>query len=298
MPFARRISCALVLGALTLTACPQQRASEHPDPDASPAQAEAPSCGVDSRFVEREWIPRDARLVTFVERRHPERAAALAQLAALADDPSAQLPVFAALDYRNLAIQLSIFDGVLDQLELAPAEFVELQGPEGELVWLWPTDCAREEVGARVLARLGVMLRANMDHPSQRHGAAVPERFPFDLIAIGEGRLALTRAGEGRRVGAWLDADADPNLESPAAWLDELEPAPIRSLLLGSALLAPEDESAPPSTRARVRRFRVLAESWEDLSLPVQGESADPATSPAPDTPDPNDPQKPAGDSP
>jgi hypothetical protein len=222
-------------------------------------QAEQMSCS-DERFADYDWVPGDTRLTTSIERGDSDLPAALTVLARMSDTPDLQLPVFATLDFRNLGLQLGALDRMLGELELEPAELVELQGPGGELAWVWPTTCPAAAISARMLDRFGVMLRADLERPGLRHGTGTIERFPFDLLALGEHRLALTPLGRGAHVGAWLHGSSSPEKsdEHPGRALAEIPPAPIRTVLAGEALLT----STTGPTPARLRRLQVSGSSW------------------------------------
>ena len=229
-------------------------------------------CGVDTRFEDYTWIPSDTRLATAVERDPPEALAdALAQLRLLVDDPQHRLPIFAALDYRNLELQLGSLDRLLVGLDFAPSEVVELQSPKGDFVWLWPTDCPRELLAARVLERHGLMLRVDLDHPKLRRAAGSPETLPFDLLVLGERRMAMTLAGRGAAIGAWLDGagvGAGDDAPAPGERLAEIAPAPIRSVLAGESLLstAPDDPATPSSPSLRQLRATATDATLENPS--------------------------------
>jgi hypothetical protein len=261
MFWERHISTLLVLALL---GCPRPAtvATTEPTEPSPPAPAETASCS-DERFADYDWVPDDARLATSIQRRDPELSAALAVLARMGAAPELQLPVSAALDFRNLPLQLGSLDRVLGQLELAPAELVELQSPTGEFVWLWATDCPPPTIAARVLDRYGVMLRGDLERPGLRHGSGSVERFPFDLLALGEHRLALTLLGRGAQVGAWLHGSSSSD-EGPGRTLAEIPAAPIRTVLAGEALLTSTSADAPSPTPPRLRRLQVTGTTWNE----------------------------------
>jgi hypothetical protein len=272
-----RFTCALPLLAsslLALSGCPR---ADGPTPsevptsvgaEASAAEGEAPgpseeaqACGRSRSFAEYDWIPDDARLTTAIERQHPELPAALDTLMRMSADPELQLPVFATLDFRNLGLQLANLDRLLAELELEPAELVELHSPGGQFVWLWATDCPPAAVAARVLDRFEIMLRADLEHPGLRRGEGSAEGFPFDILTLGEDRVGLTLVGHGREVGAWLYDAPRGGEDGPGQLLAELPTAPIRSVSSGSALLTNPDGAPPPASRYRT--IRVTATDWE-----------------------------------
>lgn len=260
-----RLVLLLAMFAMTVAACRTPVATVEPKPEpvaeASP-EPEPPACS-DERFADYDWVPHDARLATSIQRRDPELPAALDVLARMSE--TLQLPIFATLDFRNLGLQLSTLDRMLVELELAPAELVELHSPSGEFVWVWATDCPLDAISARMLDRFGVMLRADLERPGLRHGQGTPERFPFDLLALGDRRVALTLLGRGAHVGAWLHGAsehdrADPH---PGRALAEIPEAPIRTVLAGEALLTSTTGPSGP-TPARLRRIQVSGLTWTE----------------------------------
>jgi hypothetical protein len=227
-------------------------------PVAEPAHVAEPASCSGERFTDYDWVPDDARLATSIQRSDPELPAALAVLARMSDTPELQLPIFATLDFRNLGLQLGNLDRMLGELELAPAELVELHSPSGEFVWVWPTDCPPAAISARMLDRFGVMLRADLERPGLRHGQGTLERFPFDLLALGDRRVALTLLGRGADVGVWLHGVSGDSL--PGRALAEIPEAPIRTVLAGEALLTSTSGPAP----TRLRRIHVSGTAWTE----------------------------------
>jgi hypothetical protein len=229
--------------------------------------AEQVSCS-NERFADYDWVPDDARLATSIQRSDPDLPAALSVLARMSDTPELQLPIFASLDFRNLGLQLGTLDRMLVELELAPAELIELQSPSGEFVWVWATDCPPAAISARMLDRFGVMLRADLERPGLRHGPGTIERFPFDLLALGDRRVALTLLGRGAHVGVWLhDASrspprtgADVLTQTVGQALAEIRPAPIRTVLSGESLLTSTSGPTPP----RLRRLQISGTTWTE----------------------------------
>lgn len=239
------------------THAPDPQVSVAPDP-ALTRDTDAELCRAPRAFGDYDWIPDDTRLATSIQRHDPALADALALVHAHAADPAEQLPVFAALDLRNLGMQLANLDQLLARLDLDPAELVELHGPAGEQVWSWSTDCPPATVAARVLDRFGVMLRADLQRPGLRWGVGSIERFPFDVMTFGDHRVAVTLVGHGQAIGAWLHDGAHGGDEGPGRRLRDLSDAPIRAVLDGEALLDPAGTGAA----ARRRSIRVTAQDW------------------------------------
>ena len=273
---------------LALAGCPRSPHSgaevDPPDASGDTGEVQPPekdeglqACGVAMRFADLEWVPDDARLVTAIELGHSEAgetslAAALALLAGAAADHDLALPVLAAMDYQNLGLQLGNLRMILRQLEHAPAQLVEVQGPGGELVWSWAIDCGPEILSARLLARWQLSLRVDLEHPGVRLALGDPERFPFDVIVFADRQVALTMVGRGRSTLAWLSGDGAGSsnpaqgeaLDPPGVALEALADAPVRSVLRGEWLLAGVAQSAAGDPeRAHARTLRATATTLE-----------------------------------
>src|SRR5690606_25211175 len=115
--------------------------------------------------------PDDSRLTAAVSREDPELPAALAQLSSLRASDAVTLPIHADLAFANLRLQLAGLERVLASLGMSPAELVELHGPAGEVIWVWPSDCPTAELASAALARFGVQLRLDFERPGIRSGA-------------------------------------------------------------------------------------------------------------------------------
>ena len=259
--------------ALALLGCPrptggpdQPAASDtgatDPDPGPQPSACGTPSL----RFADFDWVPDDSRLAVVVDRDDPELEQAWSQLAALLDDDGLALPIHADMAFRNLRFQLGGVTPTLAALGLSPAELVELHGPAGDVVWVWPSDCPAAELGPLALAELGVLVRADFERPGLRSGAGT-DRFPFDLVLVRDRFVALAPRGRGPAVGAWLSASHEEP-EGPGPILTKLAPAAIRAVLRGPALLSEPDHPdpgshAPDGGDGRPLEIRATASAWE-----------------------------------
>lgn len=264
-----------VIATLALLACVREQASVTPEPSATSEPepiAEPPPAGVcgtrTQRFADYAWIPDDSRLTTAIVRGDPELPEALRMLARMADDPQVQLPIHAAIDYRNLSLQLAGLERVFATVELDPGELIELHSPEGDVVWLWPSDCPTATLATRALDRFAVLVRVDFANPGVRVGDGSLEQFPFDLVLMRERFVALAPLGRGARIGAWLSSLRDDE-DGPGVALASIEPAAIRSVLSGPALLTrplEESETGAAPISARHRRIRATASAWHDDS--------------------------------
>lgn len=266
-------ACVMAMLAAALLGCLRSEATVTPPEPEPPIAETEPStdppapvgvCGtVGQRFGDYAWIPADSRLTTSILRGDPELADALRMLARMADDPAVQLPIRAAIDYRNLGVQLAGLERVIATVEADPGELVELHSPDGDVVWLWPSDCPTATLATRALDRFAVLIRVDFGNPGVRIGEGSIEQFPFDLVLVHERVIALAPLGRGARVGAWLTGSRDDD-DGPGVALAGIEPAPIRSVLSGPALLAGPDVASAPSSD-RHRKIRATGSSCQDL---------------------------------
>jgi hypothetical protein len=249
--------------ALALLGCPREEVSVTPEPATTNTDPPAPVgvCGSEGqRFPDYEWIPTDSRLTTSIIRDDPELPDALRMLASMGADEHTGLPIHAAMEFRNLGFQLAALERVFATVEIDPGELVELHSPDGDVVWLWPSDCPTATLATRVLDRFAVLMRVDFDNPGVRLGDGSRERFPFDLVLMRERVVALAPLGRGARVSSWLTALSDDD-DGPGVALASIELAPIRAVLSGPALLSGSD--APPSVD-RHRKLRATASAWHD----------------------------------
>jgi hypothetical protein len=258
----RRRGLALLACATLLFGCRDQATvPPEPEPKTEPEPVPEPvDCGpVGERFVDYDWVPADARLLMVIDRESADLPAALTRLRGLTEGAATiGLPVRATLALGQLGMQSQMLALSLARLELAPAELIELHGPGSEIAWVWPTQCEPERVAARVLARWGVLLRANLD---AKLGPGDPERFPFDVVVLADDRIALTPLGRGSALLRWLrTAEGDVG---PGSRLGELAPAPIRAVIQGESLLVGDDQADHGSGLAHTRTLRVDADRVE-----------------------------------
>ncbi|HLT40885.1 MAG TPA: hypothetical protein VK034_31625, partial [Enhygromyxa sp.] len=247
---------------------PDDSTTPTPDPGSEPSSPIGVCGTAGQHFGDYHWVPDDSRLTTSILRGDPQLADALRMLASAADDERMQLPIRAAIDYRHLGAQLAGLERVIASVELDPGELVELHGPDGDVVWLWPTDCPLATLATRTLDRFAVLIRADFGNPGVRIGEGSIEQFPFDLVLVRERFVALAPLGRGARIGEWLNGSAHDD-DGPGVALAGIEPAPIRSVLSGPALLAgPELDRSP--TSGRHRRIRATASACYDVDTTPQ----------------------------
>lgn len=269
--------CAGVV-TLVLVGCVRNEPSVTPEPSGTTGSTDAGETQLDGRegepastsvcgtpaqrFADYAWVPDDSRSTTSIVRDDRELPEALQTLARMADDAGVQLPIRAAIGYRNLGFQLAGLERVLATVELDPGELVELHSPAGDVVWLWPSDCPTADLAARVLERCGVLMRLDFEHPGMRVGEGSLERFPFDVVLVRERIVALAPLGRGAAVSTWLSA-AREDEDGPGVALANIEAAPIRSVLSGPSLLSGSEAT---SSTGRHRKLRVTTSAYHEES--------------------------------
>ncbi len=184
-------------------------------------------------------------------------------------------PTVAGLALSQIGFQVAHIRRLLGELGIDPPEMLLLQGPDGELVWLWRLPCDHEQL--RALVRSGWDLRIRTLVAGALGEPVDPKRFPFDLLFLPGDRLALVPAGDGLKLLRWLTGGGPrvPGLgapqveeEGPAELLATLAPAAIRMVLadrVGGALTL-----RPASKATGTLRIRAGAEGLEiSDSLPA-----------------------------
>jgi len=147
-------------------------------------------------------------------------------------------PTVAGLALSQIGLQVGHVRALLGELGIEPPELLLLQGPDGELVWLWRLPCDHERLRALVTSTWGVQIRTLV--AGALGETSDPQRFPFDLLFLPGDRLALVPAGGGLRLLRWLtDGGARvPALgalqvegEGPSELLGTLAPAALRLVI-------------------------------------------------------------------
>lgn len=251
---------ALVVWFALAPACERGHDTRTPDePEPTPEPDLVESCGEPGeRFVDFRWVPSDARLLLVVDRRADDLEPALVRARELSSHAAAAgLPIRAGLALGQLRVQLGMLELSLRELGAEPGEIVELHGPASELAWVWPSTCASDRLAARMLAQWGVMLRARVDARLGSGG----EQFPFDVVVLATGEVALAPHGQGEALLRWLLA-ADASAEGPGSRLAALEHAALRGIVQGESLLAGEAASGGLGP-THARTLRVTGERVE-----------------------------------
>ena len=185
-------------------------------------------------------------------------------------------PTVAGLALSQVGFQVGHVRTLLGGLGIDPPEMLLLQGPDGELVWLWRLPCDHDRLRALVTSAWGLEIRTLV---AGALGETLdPQRFPFDLLFLPGDRLALVPAGGGLRLLRWL-TDGGPRVpalgapqveeEGPAELLGTLAPAAIRLVIAdrvgGVLTLRPASRS---SGALRVRASAAGLEISDSLPTP------------------------------
>lgn len=185
-------------------------------------------------------------------------------------------PTVAGLALSQVGFQVGHVRTLLGGLGIDPPEMLLLQGPDGELVWLWRLPCDHERLRALVTSGWGLQIRTLV---AGALGETLdPQRFPFDLLFLPGDRLALVPAGGGLRLLRWL-TDGGPRgpalgapqveEEGPAELLGTLAPAAIRLVVAdrvgGVLTLRPASKS---TGALRVRASAAGLEISDSLPTP------------------------------
>ncbi len=185
-------------------------------------------------------------------------------------------PTVAGLALSQVGFQVGHVRTLLGGLGIDPPEMLLLQGPDGELAWLWRLPCDHDRLRALVTSAWGLEIRTLV---AGALGESLdPQRFPFDLLFLPGDRLALVPAGGGLRLLRWL-TDGGPRVpalgapqaeeEGPAELLGTLAPAAIRLVIAdrvgGVLTLRPASRS---SGALRVRASAAGLEISDSLPTP------------------------------
>jgi hypothetical protein len=268
---ARRVLSFTVVAALT--ACRPEPSSSpnaggETSPPASPtndatAEATPTSCGPrGERFDALEWIPGDTKLAILISGSASDEALAKshATLGEWVETGDAGVPIYAGLEYGQLAFSSDAVRSTLTAAGFHPEQLLRLVGPKGESLWSWRTTCDLDEIGRSVQSSWSMELRTAVEG---RVGTSSDPAFPFQLLLLSGGRAVLVPLGQAERISLWLDTD--PEDEGPGMYLSAAEPAPLVSFVQGHALLMGEGA-------ARGNRLLVRA-SGEGVDLrPVEDE--------------------------
>jgi hypothetical protein len=196
-----------------------------------------------------------------------ELPAALRVLAEHVRAPGHGLPIPLSFSLGQWSWQIPALAAMLRQVGFRPAELVFVSDDAAESAWLWHSTCDLDEAVERIEAAWSVEARRTVDGlvASPRTGADGPA-FPYDVLMLPGDRIALVPAGRGSAMLGRLGRPAPTvglggaSVATAGRRLDDLEPAPVRLVVLGRALLDPAAPAADHQTRA----LRVTDQGVED----------------------------------
>jgi len=222
------------------------------------------TCGPrDEIFSDLRWIPVDARLVSRIRLRAAGLATAQENLAEFASASGAQrtsefpIPVFASLEYRQLALTLPLLRTSLADAGYYPAELIRVIGPGGIRAWAWAGSCDLDRVKDRIFAAWDMDLRTI---PEGSVGTSLGSGFPFDLLLLSGSRSLFVPPGTAAATSRWLATASDMSKggqPSLGALIDEIAPEPIVSALRGHSLLQGASAAAGDELVMVARRENV-----------------------------------------
>lgn len=257
---------AAVIGFATVCACvrptdPPSSNSPDPDPSVSEVDPDGPNDPMDRDctpkglvFEDLQFVPVDVRFVS-LRVRGPEAeptAKAIAELPGT--EGIAPFPILINVEFQGMWLESVVLESILGSLHTNPGELLEMHDPKGASVWVVPTACDIAILKHHAEENFGVTFRNGVN--ASIGTSPDPETFPFDIVLF-TNRLALAPAGRGGRVVEWFEsggqagAMGEPD-KRPGERLLELEPAPVRLLIRGQALVA--GDADPSELRARTVR--------------------------------------------
>jgi hypothetical protein len=214
----------------------------------------------------------------------PELSRALWALAEHARTPGHGLPIPLAFSLGEWSWQVPVLAATLRQAGFRPAELVFVSDDAADHAWLWRSTCDLDEAIERIEATWAMDARRTVEGmvatPRAPATGSDTPAFPYDVLLLPGERMALVPAG---RASVVLDRLGRPGPSlglgsAPAATagrrLDELDPAPVRLVVLGRALLDPAatvaDHEAQTlrATGDGVDRAEAPSERAGDASLP------------------------------
>jgi len=234
-------------------------ATETTPPEPGPVEP-APCGAVGERFEGHTWAPSSATTVASVEVDAPALPSALAALAEHARTSGHGLPIPLAFSLGEWSWQVPVLLATLRQAGFRPAELVFVSDDASDHAWLWRSTCDLDEAIERIETAWAVDARRTVEGVVATPRAPAPgsetPAFPYDVLLLPGERMALVPAG---RASVVLERLGRPGPSvglggTPAATaghrLDELDPAPVRLVVLGRALLDPAASVADHEAQA------------------------------------------------
>lgn len=247
-----------------------------------------------------DWIPADARAVVTIAVAQPQTAAALSTLADRGKSAEHGLPITFAFAITQWPIVVPVLGSLLDAIGLQPDEVVYLAPAQGPaFAWVVQSDCDLDDATARIESEWGLLARRRVEgvvcaappDPNAGDGTlANPPRatddalddtkrtddhadihaFPYDVVFSHGGRVALVPRGYGDAFLSALKTASSPAPGNRPRWtaaLEAIDPAPVRGVLSGRALLGSAAKRAPAAMQLRVTPDETVVEALE-LSTP------------------------------
>jgi hypothetical protein len=204
-----------------------------------------------------DWTPDRAAVLASIDLEHPETTRAIEHLSQAAGSGDSGLPIDVAFALTQWSWQVPLVQQTLREAGYEPAELVYLRTIDGLPAWVWTSTCDLEQSLERVRDAWGVHVRRAL-------GAVIgsvpeePRRFAYDVVFVAGDRIALVPAGMGARLADVLGRtrSATPGLgDAPPvrALLGSVEPAPVRAVVSGQALLEPHWAAQTDVAARRIR---------------------------------------------
>lgn len=244
-----------------------------PRPDARPSACEPGG----APFDDHSWAPAATPALASIALDDPALTDALRTLGEHARGPGHGLPIPLAFSLSQWSWQVPALVATLDQAGFSPTELVFVADDEGaDHAWVWHSACDLEGALQAMEAAWGVRSRtvvdgviASPEPPADPDGVA----FPYDVLVLPGDRFALVPAGRAASVRQRWDRPAPATAlgsraPGPGDRLDQLEPAPVRLVVRGHALVDASATSTPDGIRAlRILADRIETPAGADASL-------------------------------
>lgn len=274
-PGALGLVLLLACGPRTVTTPPAAAADPAGPTTHPPSPVRAPCGSPGEDFSDHAWTPPDAPAVASIRLDATDLSAALTALGDHVRTPGHGLPIPLALSLGQWSWQVPLVASTLDAAGFAPGELTFVASNDAAHAWVWRSTCDLDEILARIEAAWAVRTRRTTLAVIGTPAAPTPERpaFPYDVLVLPAERLALVPAGRGSAVlTRWTRLAPAPSLggtvQTAGRRLDQLDPAPVRLVVQGLALV-----DAAATTAGDVHALRITAQGVV---------SADPAAPAAP----------------
>ncbi len=229
-----------------------------------PEPVEPAPCGpIDERFDDHAWLPAAATTVASVQLDAADLEATLRALGEHARAPGHGLAIPLSFSLGQWSWQVPVLTATLRRAGFRPAELVFSSDDASDHAWMWRSTCDLDETIERIEAAWSVRSRRVVDGVVATDPTGA---FPYDVLMLSGERMALVPAGRASAVLArWGPAPPSAGLggaprSTAGRRLDDLQPATVRLVFLGRALLEPgaaTTEHAPQTLRITGEGVRV-----------------------------------------